>query len=434
LAWLVILSAVGYLDRTNISIAGIQIGKEFGVGNTQLGWIFSAFLIGYAGFQIPAGLLAKRLGPRIVLALGVIWWGVFTALTACVPPGIRGAIWLFVFVRFALGAGEALIYPAASLFVERWTPIQERGRANGIIFAGVGIGSGLTPPLVTAIIVLYGWRTSFWFSALIGGAAGLVWYLICRDSPEQHPYAGREERAFIEAGRNTEPNAPAKAASDAAGHINKTPWSRIFRSKSILALTLSYFCFGYIAWMFFAWFYIYLAQARGLDLKSSALYSMLPFMAMTVGCLLGGLVSDWIVRHRGLRLGRCLVPGVSLALTAVLLVLGSRAHDIQFAGITLACGAGALYLSQSAFWAVAADVAGEYAGVVSGMMNMGAQTGSACTATLTPLIAAHYGWEKSFVTAAVLAVLGALAWMAIIPRSVLSDAGQGVNQTPAGTL
>jgi ACS family glucarate transporter-like MFS transporter len=431
-AWLGVLSAVGYLDRTNISIAGMQIGREFGVGNTQLGWIFSAFLIGYAGLQIPAGLLAKRLGPRLVLALGVIWWGVFTGLTACVPAGIRGAVLLFVIVRFALGAGEAMIYPAASLFVERWMPIQERGRANGIIFAGVGIGSGLTPPLVTAIILLYGWRASFWISALIGGAAGLVWFLVSRDSPEVHPLVSQEEQAFIEAGRNDAPLAPGAAGFVSVLRINKTPWSRIFRNKSILVLTLSYFCFGYIAWMFFAWFYIYLAQERGLDLKSSALYSMLPFMAMTIGCLLGGVVSDSIVRRHGLRLGRCLVPGVALASTAALLVLGSRAHGMRFAGITLACGAGALYLSQSAFWAVAADVAGEYAGVVSGMMNMGAQTGSACTASLTPWIAAHFGWEKSFGTAAALAVVGALAWIAIHPSRTLFPLATDASSASAG--
>src|ERR1700722_17026673 len=89
--WLFVLSAVAYLDRTNISIAGIQIGREFAIDNTHLGWVFSAFLIGYAGFQIPAGLLARRLGPRRVLALGVIWWSVFTGLTTLVPAGMRGA-------------------------------------------------------------------------------------------------------------------------------------------------------------------------------------------------------------------------------------------------------------------------------------------------------------------------------------------------------
>src|ERR1035441_905747 len=120
--WLGVLSAVAYLDRTNISVAGIQIGREFAISNTRLGWVFSAFLIGYASFQIPAGLLARRFGPRRVLAVGGVWWGIFTALTALVPPRIGGAVLLLIVVRFALGAGEATMYPSTSQFVERWFP------------------------------------------------------------------------------------------------------------------------------------------------------------------------------------------------------------------------------------------------------------------------------------------------------------------------
>jgi len=154
--WLFVLSAVAYLDRTNISIAGVQIGRDFHIDKIHLGWVFSAFLIGYACFQIPAGLLARKLGPRRLLGLGVLWWSVFTAITALAPSGIRGALLLLIAVRFALGIGEATMYPATSQFVERWFPIAERGKANGLIFGGVGIGAGLTPPLVTAIILHYG--------------------------------------------------------------------------------------------------------------------------------------------------------------------------------------------------------------------------------------------------------------------------------------
>src|ERR1019366_7043463 len=130
--WLLALSAVAYLDRTNISVTGIQIGREFAISNTRLGWVFSAFLIGYASFQIPAGLLARRLGPRRVLTVGGVWWGFFTALTALVPPHVGGAVLILILVRFALGAGESTMYPATSQFVERWFPVKERGKANGI--------------------------------------------------------------------------------------------------------------------------------------------------------------------------------------------------------------------------------------------------------------------------------------------------------------
>jgi ACS family glucarate transporter-like MFS transporter len=414
--WLAVLSAVAFLDRTNISVAGIQIGREYAISNTRLGWIFSAFLIGYAAFQIPAGLLTRKFGPRRVLAFAGVWWGVFTALTAVVSPRMSGAVLVLIAVRFALGAGEATMYPATSQFVERWFPVEERGKANGIIFAGVGLGSGLTPPLVTAIILHYGWRASFWFSACIGIAVGVVWYLAARDTPEQHPSVSAAERSLVVRERQV-----SAEMDDAAGYgRHAIPWMQILRSKEVLALTLSYFSFVYVAWMFFAWLFIYLAEVRGLDLKASAVYAMFPFIAMTVGCVLGGFVSDWIAKRFGLRMGRCLLPGISLVSTALLLLLGSRTSHAQSAALVLALGAGALYLSQSNFWAVSADIAGEYTGIVSGMMNMGGQIGGACTASLSPLIAAHYGWEASFGVAALLALLGGLAWLAIDPNRRLA--------------
>ncbi|MGA2338426.1 MAG: MFS transporter [Terracidiphilus sp.] len=412
--WLFVLSAVAFLDRTNISIAGVHIGREFAIDNTHLGWVFSSFLIGYAIFQVPAGLLAKRFGPRRVLSFGVAWCSVFAALTALVPPKVHGALLILAIVRFGLGVGEAVIYPAASQFVIRWFPVNERGKANGLIFAGVGLGAGLTPPLVTAIILQHGWRAAFWFSAAADAVASLVWYLASRDTPAEHPMVAESERVLIGGERN-QPGyvtAQGESAHDVKPSI---PWLKIFTNREVLALTASYFAFVYVAWIFFAWFYIYMAQARGLNLKASAAFSMLPFIAMTIGCLSGGAVSDWIGTRFGLRMGRCLLPALALALTAVLLVAGSRAHSAATAAVILACGAGVLYISQSGFWAVTADIAGENVGVVSAVMNMGGQAGGACTATLTPLIAAHFGWEMSFLTAAAIAAFGGTAWVVISP-------------------
>lgn len=420
--WLFVLSAVAYLDRTNISIAGVQIGREFSIDNTHLGWVFSAFLIGYACFQIPSGLLARRFGPRLILSFGCLWWSVFSVLTALVPPTMGGALATLVFVRFALGAGEATMYPATSQFVERWFPIRERGKANGIIFGGIGIGSGLTPPLVTAIVLYYGWRASFWLSAVVGIVVGLVWYIAARDTPEEHPLVGAAEAALINGERDVTKTA-VPAAEPRSSDRRSVPWSRIFGNRAVIAITVSYFAFGYVAWIFFAWFYIYLEQVRGLNLKTSAVYSMLPFIAMTVGSLLGGVVSDWLVQRYGLRVGRCLLPALSLALTAFLLVVGSQTNRAGTAAVVLACGAGVLYIAQSGFWAVTADIAGEYVSVVSGIMNMGAQVGGACTASLTPLIAAHFGWNVSFVIAASIALLGSIAWIAIDPKRDLLVVG-----------
>jgi ACS family glucarate transporter-like MFS transporter len=421
--WLFVLSAVSFLDRTNISIAGLQIGRDYGLGNQRLGWIFSSFLIGYAGFQVPAGALAAVFGPRKVLTVGVLWWGVTTGFMAVLPPSIPHALlWLMV-IRFALGAGEAVIYPAANQFVARWIPQSERGFVNGLIFAGVGAGSGLTPPLLSSIIANHGWRAAFWFSAMVGFAAAAVWWLVARDRPEEHPSVTPEELSFIQRGLAPRGDGEVAGGVTERGAANeKILWRAIFARRDLAALMISYFSFGYIAWVFFSWFFLYMSEARGFDLKSSARYTMLPFLCMTVFCLAGGVLSDFLVRRNGLRAGRCYLASSALLLTAVFLVVGSQVHSPRLAAFVLAGGAGTLYLSQSSFWSASADIAGQSSGVFSSLVNMGGQLGGALTASLTPWIAEHFGWTSSFGTAAGVAVLGAACWLAVRPERVLHDA------------
>src|SRR3954469_1869956 len=195
--WLFVLSAVSYLDRVNFSIAGGAIIDAYHLTQVQLGEVISAMLVGYALFQTVGGRLADRFGARRVLTFGVLWWGIFTALTALVPANVRGAFYAFVAVRFLLGAGEAVIYPGANQFIARWIPFRERGIANGWIFAGVGAGAGLTPPLITYFMLHHGWRSSFWVCAIIGFLAAAVWFLAARDTPAEHSRVSPSELADI---------------------------------------------------------------------------------------------------------------------------------------------------------------------------------------------------------------------------------------------
>lgn len=408
--WLFVLSAISFLDRTNISIAGLQISSEYGLGNQRLGWIFSAFLIGYAGCQVPAGWLASRFGPRLVITLGVMWWGIATALTTLIPPSFSQAVVLLIAIRFALGAGEAVIYPAANQLVARWVPEQERGFINGLIFAGVGAGSGLTPPLLAWFILHHGWRSAFWFSAIVGVIAGAVWWWLARDTPEEDPRVSASELNTIRAG----------IAQDSGEESGAISWRAILTRRDLPALIITYFGFGYTAWIFFSWFFLYMAQVRGFNLKDSAMFSMLPFLCMTFGCLGGGVLSDRLTKAYGLRVGRCGLASVAYVFTAIFLVLGSRVSSPQLAGVILAGGAGALYVSQSSFWSVSADIAGRNSGVFSSMVNMGAQVGGAVTASLTPWVAQRFGWTASFGIAAALAALGAVLWMTVHPERPLA--------------
>jgi MFS transporter, ACS family, glucarate transporter len=418
--WLFVLSAVSYLDRVNISIAGGSIVDAYHLTDVQLGKVFSALVAGYALFQTLGGYLADRFGPRRVLAGGVIWWGIFTALTALVPPNISGALILFVAVRFLLGAGEAVIYPAANQFVARWIPVRERGIANGWIFAGVGAGAGLTPPLITYLMIHYGWRSSFWVCSVIGFLAGAIWFIAARDTPAEHPRVSASELAAIQSGLAVAPTNPQSSAAEGDPARTLVSWTRTLRSKEVWAVSVSYFCYGYVAWIFFSWFYRYLAKVRGLDLKTSSFYSMLPFLAMLVCCLLGGTINDRLTKWKGPRLGRCGLAAFAMALAGVFIAFGSQVQGVRLASVVLAGGAGALYLSQSSFWSLTADIAGGSAGSVSGFMNMGGQIGGAVTGSLTPWIAARYGWTASFLVAAALCLVGALSWLVVNPVKTLT--------------
>jgi ACS family glucarate transporter-like MFS transporter len=413
---LFLLSAVSYLDRVNMSTAAGTIADAYHLSFVQLGKVFSVMLVGYGLFQTVGGRLADRYGPRLVLTGGVIWWGIFTALTALVPANFAGALYLFMTIRFLLGAGEAVIYPSANQFLSRWIPVEERGIANGWIFAGVGAGAGLTQPLIPYLMAHYGWRAPFWVCAVIGLIAGALWFASARDTPAEHPKVSPSELAMIESGLTL---ATARATTSTRSGL--VPWQRTLRSGEVWALSISYFCYGYVAWVFFSWFFTYLSKVRGLDLRASALYSMLPFLAMVLGCLLGGTINDRITKLRGPRLGRCGVATISIGVAGIFIACGSQVHSARLASFILAGGAGALYLSQSSFWSVTADIAGGSSGSVSGVMNTGNQAGAALTAALTPWIAARFGWTTSFLVAAVLCAIGAVCWLFVDPSKKLRE-------------
>jgi|SRR5579872_741003 ACS family glucarate transporter-like MFS transporter len=420
--WLFILSAVSYLDRVNISIAGGAIADAYHLNNVQLGKVFSAMLIGYALFQTVAGRLADRFGPRRVITAGVVWWGIFTSLTAIVPAHVIGAVFIFMAVRFLLGAGEAVIYPSANQFISRWIPTSERGIANGWIFAGVGAGAVLTPVLITRIMLRYGWRYSFWVCACIGFLAAAVWYRIARDTPREHKKVSDSELNLIRSGLTS--NSDGNSTS-------RVPWRRVLQSKEVWAITVSYFCYGYVAWIFFSWFYLYLARVRHLELKRSAIYTMMPFLAMLVCCLAGGALNDRLTKRNGPRIGRCGVAAFSIALAGLFIALGSQVASARLASIVLAGGAGALYLSQSSFWSVTADIGGVSAGSVSGLMNMGNQIGAALTAIVTPWVATRFSWTTSFLVASAFCVIGSTSWLLVDPSRQLEAIEHHVNQLQA---
>ena len=409
-----LIGAVVNIDRSNISIAGSYLATDYHISKIQLGWVFSAFMVGYAAFLIPAGWIAGRLGPRRTLTGGLVWWGALTTATALVPSGMANALWVLIAVRFILGLGEALAYPAANLFIAAWFPSQERGKANAWVQGGAQFGSGIAPPLIAFIIYNFGWHAAFYVSAVIGLVIAVCWYSSARDIPAQHASVTPQELAHIRAGLPV----------PIEGAMPPVPWRKIFSSRDVWGTALAYAGFCYNATIFSTWFFIYLKDGRGFDLKSSALLGMLPFIATTSCCLLGGFISDWLVRRRGTYAGRSLFGACTLLLSGVILIIGGRAQDGITAALLLAGAVGALYLGQAVYYAVAADLGGPFTGVISGMVSMCGQIAGAITASLTPYFASRYGWGYAFTVAAGVTFVCIIPWLFVHPDRRLDSVAE----------
>jgi len=421
---LLLISIVTYIDRVNISVTARHMMPSLGLTDVQMGWIFSAFVFGYALFQVPGGWMGDRWGPRRVLTFAVIWWSIFTALTAIAPTlplvhfiGIMGSL---MFVRFLIGIGEAASLPNFNRSVANWHPPHERGLSIGITIGGIGIGSALTPPITAWIMVNYGWQTAFYAAGLLGLAIALLWYWYARDFPRQHPHVNNAEAAIIE-GKSLEtqiPPLPSKGEGRGEGGKHQpttVPWKTILTTPTVWWLVLSYTCLGYVAYIYMSWFYLYLVNVRGFAILQGAFFASAPFVAMTIFCPLGGWVTDRLAEKYGINWGRASVGGTGMILAALCIIIGANVEAPYVAIGFLSLGAGWLYFTVGPFWSSTTDLSKPYAGTLSGLMNTGANLGGTLSPTLTPWIADSYGWPLALGLAAVMAFIGSLCWLFIKP-------------------
>ena len=417
LRWLILgllfcISVVTYIDRVNISVTARQMMPALGLTDQDMGFVFSAFVMGYALFQIPGGWLGDRWGARIILTIALLWWSCFTALTAMAatsslagPLGIVGAL---AVVRFLLGVGEAVALPNFNRAVTDWLPAQERGLGIGIAIGGIGVGAAITPPITAWIMVNYGWQTAFYLSAALGIFLAGIWWLLARDRPSDHPWAHRY--------------ATPSTGSDPPGLVSPAiPWNSLMRTPTLWWLVLSYSCLGYVAYVYMSWFYLYLVNVRGFDALRGGFFAAAPFLAILVSCPLGGGVTDRLALRYGIAPGRKIVGMAGMMLAAGSIGLGAVVESPYLAIASLSLGAGWLYFTVGAYWASTSDLSKTHAGSLSGLMNMGANIGGTLSPTVTPWIANQWGWPLSLGAAALIALIGGIIWLWIDPGKGLTE-------------
>jgi ACS family glucarate transporter-like MFS transporter len=304
------------------------------------------------------------------------------------PAGFGPALAALLILRFLLGVTEAPTYPGAAQGVARWVLSGDRGRASGLVIASIGIGSAIAPPLVSQVMIRWGWRAALLVSALPALVVALVW----RRVAEPASAVERNQRAGI----------------DRPGSLRTTDFA---------LLTASYTLQGYVGYIFVFWFYLYLVQERKFDLLQGAWVSTLPWILSTVSIPLGGLLSDRLVQSRlGPTWGRRVVPIVGMGLSGILIAVGAHTARPVVAALALALATALVLCVEGPFWATMIGIAGPRTGAAGGIMNMGSNLGGLISPTLTPLLAERIGWENALYVAASLSVFAAVLWFRIRPR------------------
>jgi ACS family glucarate transporter-like MFS transporter len=410
LSLLTFVSLVRSIDALNFSVAAKQIMPEYGLTDVQMGVLYTAFTVGYGLFHLPGGWLADVIGPRLILAVAILWWSIFTGLTALAGElplvgQLLTPFWAFFLIRFLVGVGEGAAYPTTSKTVANWMAAGERGLASGLVWSGAGLGYALAPPLVAWCMVHYGWRLAFYALAVIGVLLAVLWYREVRDRPEEHPRVSQKELERIYEG--TRPTAQENRSP------RHPPWRTILTDRNILLLSVATFCLGYVAYIYQSWFYLYLVNVRGFSVVTGGFFAAGPFLAVTVLSPLGGFVSDALTRRYGSRRGRRGAAMAGFLGSALCMYLGAQADDPYLAVFLLSLGDGLAYSIVGSLWSTIMNIAGEHTGAVYGVVGLCANIGGMVAPTLTPLLAARYGWEVALHVAALLAGAGGMLWLAI---------------------
>lgn len=379
-----------YVDRAVLGSATPAIMREFHMSKIAMGWSSSAFNWAYALFQVPGGWLADRYGPRLVLACALAWWSIFTSATGLAYSAVSLAV-----TRFFFGVGEAAAFPSSSRALVGWLPVRQRAFGQGFQHAGSRLGAAMAPLMVMFLITLVSWRWVFYLLGITGVLWAIVWFRYYRDDPRQHASVNEEEVLLI----NLVTPREEKPA---------VPWRRILASRDLWYLSIMYFCYGWVLWLYLQWLPSYFIEARHFSAMKTGFAASIPLLAATVTNVAGGWISDKLAaRWDDMRLGRTRVSLVGFAIAGLALIPGVLVRDniISLAWLTLALAG--LELTVAVSWAICIDIGGEFSGSVSAVMNTLGNLGGAVAAVAIGYLATLLGWNWPFLTASMFCLVAA---------------------------
>lgn len=394
----VLFAVITYLDRNSISSIGSMITDELGLTDIQWGFILSAFSLAYGAFEIPTGIWVDKNGPRTTLFRIVIWWSIFTILT-----GFASGFYFLIIVRFLFGAGEAGAFPTASVAIARWFPMVERGTIQSIMWMGSRLGGALAPVTSIWLADMYGWRGVFYIFGTLGLAWGVLWWFWFKDEPRDMKGISEAEVVEIESGRSLRKSTH-----------SMLPWRTVLRNGNLWALMGMYHFLLYGAYFYMSWMPKYLEKGRHIPKADLGWMVSMPFVLGMAGCLIGGIVSDFVSKRRGLKVGRRYVGMFGLVMAGICMIIGSFTADTSVAIIFLSLGLAFKDFTLPVAWAVATDIGGSHAGSVAGTMGLAGQLGSVVMATAFGYILTATGsYEIPVRIIGVFVIMGGLLWFKI---------------------
>ncbi|MBQ1978938.1 MAG: MFS transporter, partial [Alistipes sp.] len=358
LLMLVLISVITFLDRINITMASGDIMAELGLSESQWGWVLSVFTISYGLMQVPLGVWGDKKGYRLVLALIVLWWSLFTGLT-----GLAWSFGSLLVIRFMFGIGEAGSYPCMTGVVVKWYKQHETSTAQGYIWAASRMGGALTPFIVLPVLTLLGWHWAFYLLAALGVVWAAGWYLWYRNEPKAVKGITAEEL-------NELPEPAAKSTEKVA-----IPWKEFMRNRQFWLILAMYFFYAWGSWFFFSWFPRFMEVGRGFTKEELTYVVAIPFVMSMVGNIAGGYLSSKLSLKYGLKVGRRLLGVGGLAVSALFMFLAAFIDGKTEVFVFLALAFGVIDLMLPSAWAICSDISGRYSGAVSGAMNTAGNIG-----------------------------------------------------------
>jgi len=412
---LFLVTTINYADRATLSIVGTDLSRDLGLDAITLGYLLSAFSWSYVVFQLPGGWLLDRLGSRRVYRWSLLGWSVVTMAQAGVGMlgAARTAAATLFGLRLGLGAAEAPSFPANSRLVAVWFPTAERGLASAIFNAAQYFSTVLFYPIMGTVTHAFGWPWVFVLMGAIGLVFGLAWNRLVQE-PADHPLANAAEVEHIRAGGGLV-DLDRGTGRQTAAPARPGLILDLLRERMLVGIFLGQYCINVLTWFFLTWFPIYLVKQRGMSILQVGFVAVLPALCGCIGGVLGGWISDTLLR-RGFTLSAARKVPIVAGLLLSTIIVGCNYVSAQWAVIAFMSlaffgkGVGALG------WAVMADVAPrEATGLAGGLFNMcGNLAGIVTPIVIGYILAATHSFNGALIFVAANAVITVLAYLVIV--------------------